>query len=300
MPNIISKILHRKNKSSSSAGTSHSPASKSTPNVPQSTQTPSQSPTTPTTSRHSSPTTPGSRPARNLAYSPGSDVAAAQSKDLPDVPSSAAVQDSSRSQQPLSQSLNSKEILPTKSASPGGRDEGDVVVIDKSSDLRLPEGTPLEMQPLDQMDRKTPGQMLQSREDGGTPGGNHQINSSDLHLPREASKEAQRLNGPSEKSLNQTSQPVENGGNLKSHTADGSLQRAENTQKISELPSPSERSENIFHLNGGEANQGKNKHILFSNFMRLTPLFRPQLSCRLSQHWGDNSWFYPRCRRACC
>ncbi|KAE8543343.1 hypothetical protein D1P53_000045 [Cryptococcus gattii VGV] len=247
MPNIISKILHRKNKSSSSAGTSPSPASKSTPNVPQSTQTPSGSPTTPTTSRHTSPATPGSRPARNLVYSPGSDVAAAQSKDLPDVPSSAAVQDSSRSQQPLSQSLNNKEVLPTKSASPGGRDEGDVVVIDRSSDPRI--------RPLDETDGKTPGQMPQSREDGGAPGGDHQIDSSDLHSPREASKEAQRLNGPSEKSLNQTLQPVENGGNLKSPTTDGSLQRAENTQKISELPSPSERSENIFHLNGGEANQ---------------------------------------------
>lgn len=264
MPNIISKILHRKSKSSSSAGTSPSPASKSTPNVPQSTQTPSESPTAPTTSRHTSPATPGPRPARNLVYSPGSDVAAAQSKDLPDVPSSTAVQASSRSQQPLSQSLNSKEILPTKSASPGGRDEGDVVVIDKSSGPRLPEGTPLEMRSLDEMDRKTPGQMLQSREDGGAPGGDHQIDSSDLHSPRVASKEAQRLNGASEKSLNQTLQPVENGGNLKSLTTDGSLQRAENTQKISKLPSPSERSENIFHLNGGEANQGKNKHILFS------------------------------------
>lgn len=264
MPNIISKILHRKSKSSSSAGTSPSPASKSTPNVPQSTQTPSESPTAPTTSRHTSPAIPGPRPARNLVYSPGSDVAAAQSKDLPDVPSSAAVQASSRSQQPFSQSLNSKEILPTKSASPGGRDEGDVVVIDKSSGPRLPEGTPLEMRSLDEMDRKTPGQMLQSREDGGAPGGDHQIDSSDLHSLREASNEAQRLNGASEKSLNQTLQPVENGGNLKSLTTGGSLQRAENTQKISKLPSPSERSENIFHLNGGEANQGKNKHILFS------------------------------------
>lgn len=264
MPNIISKILHRKSKSSSSAGTSPAPASKSTPNVPQSTQTPPESPTTPTTSRHTSPAIPGSSPARNLVYSPGSDVAAAQSKDLPDVPSSAAVQDSSRSQQPLSQSLNNKEVLPTKSASPGRRDEGDVVVIDKSSDPRLPEGTPLKMRPLDEMDGKTSGQMLRPREDGGAPGGDRQIDSSDLHSP-ETSKEAQRLNGPSEKSLNQTLQPVENGGNLKSPTTGGSLQRAEDTQKICELPSPSERSENIFHLNGGEGNQGKNKRILFSS-----------------------------------
>lgn len=145
--------------------------------------------------------------------------------------------------------------MPTKSASPGVRDEGDVIVIDKSSDPRLPEGTPLEMRPLDEIDGKTSGQILQSREDGGAPGGDHQIDSSDLHSPREASKEAERLNGPSEKSLNPTLQPAENGGNLKSPTTGGSLQRSENTQKISELPSPSERSENIFHLNGGEANQ---------------------------------------------
>lgn len=262
MPNIISKILHRKSKSSSSAGTSPSPASKSTPNLSRSTQTPSQSPTTPAKSRHTPPTTVGSRSARNLVNSPGPDVAA-QSKDLPDIPSFAAVQASSRNQQRLNQSPNSSRVLPTKFASPVGQDEEDVVVIDKSSDPRLPEETSLEKRPLDEMVRKTSGQIGRSREDGGAFGRGHQTESFDPHSSTEASFETRGPEGLSEKSLNQTLQPIESGGDLKKGKTTRSLQGAENTQKISEFPSPPERPENISRLNGGEANQGKNKCILF-------------------------------------
>lgn len=263
MPNIISKILHRKSKSSSSAGTSPSPASKSTPNLSRSTPTPSQSPTTPTKSRQTPSATLNSSSVRNLVDSPQLDVAAAQSKDLPDIPSFAAVQASSKNQQLLNQSPNSSRVLPTKSSSPVGQDEGDVVVIDKSSDPHMPEETSLETRPLDEMVGKTSGQIIPSREDGGAFGGGHQTESSDPHSSTEDSTEAQRHDALSVKSLNQPLQPVDNGGDLKRGKTTRSLQGVENTQKISEFPSPPERPENISHLNGDNANQGKNKYILF-------------------------------------
>ncbi|OXG23672.1 hypothetical protein C367_03649 [Cryptococcus neoformans Ze90-1] len=255
MPNIISKILHRKSKSSSSAGTSPSPASKSTPNLSRSTPTPSQSPTTPTKSRQTPSATLNSSSVRNLVDSPQLDVAAAQSKDLPDIPSFAAVQASSKNQQLLNQSPNSSRVLPTKSSSPVGQDEGDVVVIDKSSDPHMPEETSLETRPLDEMVGKTSGQIIPSREDGGAFGGGHQTESSDPHSSTEDSTEAQRHDALSVKSLNQPLQPVDNGGDLKRGKTTRSLQGVENTQKISEFPSPPERPENISHLNGDNANQ---------------------------------------------